>query len=310
MATLFFSYCHKDEVLRDELEVHLATLKRQGLLNLWHDRKIMAGDNINGQIDQNIEKADVILALISADFINSDYCHDVEMRRAMERHRMQQCRLIPVILRPCEWKPLFGEFLAAPTDGKPVTRWTDKDEALLDVVSKIRAALPQKTAESVPEVPAINLNPRQVQPRSSNLRIRREFTEADRDQFLDDAFEYMAVFFEETLKEFESRHEEIKTRFKRLDAVSFGVTIYKQGKPVAQCGIRNGGMMGAGITYVNDATAPKNSMNEVLRVQVGDQALALTSGFSMRGTSAEPVSLTFESAAEYFWAILIQPLQS
>ena len=86
MAKLFFSYSHKDEVLRDTLQTHLEMLRRSGAIETWHDRKIRAGEEFDGAIDRNMEEADVILLLVSSDFLASSYCFDVEVTRAMERH--------------------------------------------------------------------------------------------------------------------------------------------------------------------------------------------------------------------------------
>src|SRR5262249_6285750 len=119
MATLFFSYSHRDEDLRDELETHLAALKRQGVIETWHDRRIGAGQEVDNTISEHLEDADIILLLVSPYFIASDYCYDVEMARAMERHDAKLARVIPVILHPCDWHNLpFGKLLATPKDGK------------------------------------------------------------------------------------------------------------------------------------------------------------------------------------------------
>lgn len=86
MTPLFFSYSHKDEDLRDELEVHLSGLKRQGLVDVWHDRRIDAGENWSQKIGEHLEQAELILLLVSPDFIASEYCYGVELERALERH--------------------------------------------------------------------------------------------------------------------------------------------------------------------------------------------------------------------------------
>jgi hypothetical protein len=121
--TLFFSYSHKDEDLCDQLEVHLTMLKRQGLIHAWHDRRLLAGDNLDHAIRAELERADIILFLASPDFIASRYCYDVEVTRATERHEAGQARVIPVVLRPCEWQQTpFGKLLGTPRDNKPITR--------------------------------------------------------------------------------------------------------------------------------------------------------------------------------------------
>lgn len=104
MANVFFSYSHKDEPLRDELEVHLAMLKREGAISAWHDRKILAGDVLNGEIYARLNDAQVVLLLVSPDFLASAYCYDVEVERAMQLHEQGRARVIPVILRPCDWQ--------------------------------------------------------------------------------------------------------------------------------------------------------------------------------------------------------------
>lgn len=142
MARVFFSYSHKDEALRDQLESHLALLKNQGLIQAWYDRRIVAGDVVDDAIFSQLDAADIILLLVSSDFISSQYCYSQEMMRAMERHEAGEARVIPVILRHCVWQGApFGKLLAAPRDGRPVTAWPDRDEALADVAKQVAAAV-------------------------------------------------------------------------------------------------------------------------------------------------------------------------
>jgi hypothetical protein len=149
LKKIFLSYSHKDETLREALEVHLALLKNQGVIEIWHDRKIGAGNNLDESINANLDEADVILLLVSPDFLASKYCWGVEVKRAMERHSDKSARVIPVILRPCDWQSApFGNLLAAPKDGKPVRSWNDIDEALYDVSLQIRAALNELGAKA------------------------------------------------------------------------------------------------------------------------------------------------------------------
>jgi hypothetical protein len=319
VATLFFSYSHKDEDLRDQLEVHLSMLKREGLIDAWHDRRIIAGDEVDGRIDENLERADVILLLVSPDFLASSYCYDKEMQRAMQRHQDGSARVIPVILRPCDWKNApFGKLLAAPTDGKPVTRWPDRDEAFLDVAKHIRSALtasgaPSKSASlpATAQVSAVRLI--EPGPRSSNLRVRRNFTDADKDRHLDEAFEFMALFFENSLKELQDRNPGIEGRFKRIDARSFTAVIYKNGEEISRCAIRHGTSrgFGGGITYSQDERTMGSSYSESLNVEADEQSLFLKpAGMRMWSSGRRQTEhLTFEGGAEYYWEMLIEPLQ-
>ena len=108
----FVSYSHKDDRLRAELETHLKLLQRTGALQLWTDRRITAGTEWKGEIDENLERADLILLLVSADFMNSDYCYDIELKRALERHEAKEARVVPIIVRKVAWHS--GAFRQAP----------------------------------------------------------------------------------------------------------------------------------------------------------------------------------------------------
>ncbi len=136
---LFYSYCHADEARRDRLETHLKLLQRQGLIASWHDRRITPGSDWSQAIDQHLEAADIILLLISADFLASDYCWSVETKRALERHHAGSARVIPIILRSCDWhQAAFGRLQALPGDGKPVSQWGDEDDAWTEIARALR----------------------------------------------------------------------------------------------------------------------------------------------------------------------------
>lgn len=139
---IFYSYAHEDEKLREELEKHLSVLKRQGVITGWHDRKISAGQEWKGQIDAHLNSAQIILLLVSADFLASDYCYDVEMKRALERHEWGEACVIPIILRSVDWHDApFGKLQCLPTDALPVTRWEDRDEAFKNIATGIRTTV-------------------------------------------------------------------------------------------------------------------------------------------------------------------------
>ncbi len=139
MVDIFFSYAHEDETLRNELAKQLKLMKRQGLINEWYDRDIDAGTEWKQAIDEHLNNAQIILLLVSPDFIISDYCYDIEMMRAMERHEAREARVIPVILRPCDWHTApFSKLQALPRNAKPITTWSNRDDAFLDVAKGIR----------------------------------------------------------------------------------------------------------------------------------------------------------------------------
>lgn len=315
MAEVFFSYTHRDESMRNELEVHLTMLKRQGLIEAWHDRRIGAGNVFDRAISTHLESADIVLLLVSPHFLASDYCYEREMTRAMERHDAGEARVIPVILEPCDWHSApFGKLLAVPTDGKPVSKFVNQNDGLLEVALAVRAEIegmaPAHTssvigrasvAESAPSVQANGA-------RSSNLRMKKTFTDQERDEFLDSSFEYIARYFENSLEELKARNPEISVRFKRIDAARFTSIIYIGGRSVSECAIRLGGMFGNGISYSSNANADNNSCDDSMSIEEDGYSLFMKPmGMATFGRNNELLSQ--EGAAEYFWSMLIERLQ-
>jgi TIR domain len=142
LVSVVISYSHKDEKYKDELVTHLASLRRSGNITDWHDRKLTAGSEFDTALQERFESDAVILLLVSSDYISSEYCWQTELVIAMKRHNAGQARVIPIILRPCDWRiDPISKLLAAPRDGMPVSSWPDRDAAWLDVVQKIRAAI-------------------------------------------------------------------------------------------------------------------------------------------------------------------------
>jgi O-acetyl-ADP-ribose deacetylase (regulator of RNase III) len=140
--SVFVSYAHADERLRKKLGKHLSVLEHQGLIAAWHDRMIGAGSEWAGDIDEHLEQSRIILLLISADFVNSEYCYDVEMKTALERHESQEALVIPVILRPVVLKGTpFAKLQALPKDAKAATEWPRLDSAFVNVVEGLRDAV-------------------------------------------------------------------------------------------------------------------------------------------------------------------------
>ena len=140
---IFFCYAHEDEQLLKILKMHLKPLQHEGHIDVWYDRDISAGEEWEQEISKQLNSAQIILLLVSPDFINSDYCYGIEMKRALERHKRGEARVIPVILRPINWQGALGKIQALPTDGHPATssHWHNLDEAFYDVAEGIRKAV-------------------------------------------------------------------------------------------------------------------------------------------------------------------------
>jgi len=136
--SVFISYAHEDEEIKIQLSKHLSALEHQGLVTTWHDRKIVAGTEWKSEIDNNLNKADMILLLISSDFIHSRFCYDIEMKEALERHKKNDAIVIPIIVRSVHWSNTpFAKLQVLPTDGKPINEWENKDRAYMEITESI-----------------------------------------------------------------------------------------------------------------------------------------------------------------------------
>lgn len=151
-ATIFYSYSHKDQDLRDKLEAHLAALRRSGLIREWHDRKVTPGQDWDKEISVHLESAQIILLLLSADFLSSSYISNIEVRRALQRQRDGAAVVVPVILRPVLWDivPEFRRLEALPQGAVPVTEWSSHDSAFVSICEGIlRVVLFRSSAASL-----------------------------------------------------------------------------------------------------------------------------------------------------------------
>lgn len=139
---LFYSYASQDEPLRLELEQHLTLMRRQGLLSTYSYLSIMAGEHWYEKSEEALRKAELVLLLLSADFLASNDCFQWQMTRAMERQAAGLCQVIPIVLRPVDWEQApFGSLAVLPADRQPVTLWPTRDQAWLEVTRGIRAAI-------------------------------------------------------------------------------------------------------------------------------------------------------------------------
>jgi tetratricopeptide (TPR) repeat protein len=193
---VFYSYAREDEELRDRLSNHLRLLVRQGVISDWWDRKITPGENFAENIDEHLERARVILLLISSDFIASDYCYEIEMTRALKRHEAGDARVVGVLLRPVLWEDSpFSKLNVLPIDARPVTSWPDVDEAFANVAAGIKAVvqefLPRANFGMAAAVPMPETDPRAVRalPKAWNVPYPRNADFVGRDGTLGELHE-------------------------------------------------------------------------------------------------------------------------
>jgi len=328
MIRVFLSYSHVDENYRNELQKHLMSLQHQGIVDAWHDRRIVAGEEWANCIDDELCRADIILLLVSSDFIASSYCYELEMKEALARHERGEAVVIPVILRPCHWTGLpFGKLQAATRDGKPAEKYPSLDDAFLEITQSIETVAKRlamqsiKSTETTSTTSALPEKLRIIQsepvrselPRSSNLSMPKTFSDHDRDTFVADAFNYIASFFEGSLEELKKRNPEVNTHFEKVDTRSFEAATYLNGKQISKCGIwldNSFGSRGASsIMYSASGLGQGNSYNESMSVKDNGNILGLEPMGMSHLQRTEKKPLTNQGAAEYYWSMFFEPMQ-
>jgi hypothetical protein len=141
---VFYSYARVDKKQRDKLAKHLSPLERLGLIETWYDNEILPGDNFSQEIADKLGAADIVLLLISPEFVDSRYCYEVELPKAMARQAKNQARVIPIVIRPTNaWdklpagKIVLGKLNALPSSAKPIPRWRPQDEGWANIAEGI-----------------------------------------------------------------------------------------------------------------------------------------------------------------------------
>lgn len=140
--TLFYSYSHQDKEQRTNLEKHLAILVRNGIINQWYDGNITAGSSFEDKICENLALADIVVFLVTANWLNSDACIKEWEQAKLHSEEQTNKLLIPIIAAECAWMDFddMKSKLVLPSDGKPVTQWKSKDSAWSNVYDGIKAS--------------------------------------------------------------------------------------------------------------------------------------------------------------------------
>ena len=303
----FISYSHRDRAALERLHTHLAVLRSDGRLDEWFDREILAGEEIDSEIEERLESSELFLLLVSPDFLASDYCVNREMKRALERHRSGAARVVPIVIEPCDWaSTALRDLKALPQDGRPVSEWTNENNAFLDVVQELRRML---DAEEVPHASTNGeeiVSAAPVQAGLRRYRVKRDFDEIDRSDFRDAAFGVMRDYFERAVAEIDAI-EDLRGRFTSLSAVSFTCTIVNRAREHGTAHITVHGRSGntglGDISYSFEENAPPNTANGMFTVEADEYELSLS---SMMGFGGEHEKLTPETAAEQLWEDLLE----
>ncbi len=307
----FISYAHRDQPMLERLHAHLAMLRRDGGIDDWYDRDILAGGMIDHEIAGQLNASRLFLALVSPDFLNSQYCYEAEMQAAIKRHDSGEIVIVPIILEPCDWmsSPL-KQFKALPRDGMPVSTWTNQNTALLDVVTELRRLVQSIDRGNVGEA-----SPKRREPTvdqggaTSKYRVKKSFDEIDRGDFRSAAYAAICDFFEKSAQEIDGV-EGLRGRYQTLGPLSFTCTVANQmiktGRGgVAHITVRATPRSGLGdISYSFSANAPDNTANGWFSVEADDYHLFLRP--SPTGATERHRTWSPQEAAASLWQEFLQ----
>lgn len=310
----FISYSHRDQAILERLHTHLAMLRRGGLLSDWFDRDILAGQDIDKEIAGHLSASGLFLAIVSPDFLHSNYCYEKEMTIALARHRDGDLLVVPIIAEPCEWteSPL-GQLKALPKDGKPISEWVNQNTALLDVAKELRRLLTSTKDLSEQSSPDSNARPssaRVSKKVSTRYRIPREFDEIDRSDFVEEAFQTIRKHFESSIREIDSV-EGLRGRFREISATAFTCTILNRMRSGSAAHItvhssarsRESSFGFGEITYSFQENGPPNQSNGWISVEADKYQLSLKINTFQ---SDDQKGMTAEQVASRLWGLFLE----
>lgn len=303
-ASIFISYSHADERALERLHKHLAVLEREGHVAAWFDRAILPGADLGEEIMARLDAADTFVALVSPDYLASNYCYEKEFGHALERYEHGEMRVVPVIVEPCDWRssPL-QKFMALPKDGKPISDWTNANTAYLDVVNGLRNLVTETLTVRGETVAAARAALSEVGAR--RVRLKRDFDVIEKAEFADKTFRIMHDYFAAAAHELSEASEDLRTRFEEMSATAFTCTIVnraRRGGRDAHITVHNkkGRAYFGDISYVWESHAEDKVSNGAVRVEADDYDLFLVTDHMFGGRDTD-AKLSPERAAEWLW---------
>lgn len=279
---VFLSYSHRDTDALERLNVHLAVLKKERQIDVWYDHEILAGSDIDCEISEKLESSDLILLLVSPDFLASDYCTNKEMSRALERHHSGDARVVPIILEPCDWinSPL-GRLKALPKDARPISAWNNKNDAFTDVVQELRRILNTEKScfTSHEESTKVAEFEEFLTPQNkTDYRVKREFNVIDVSCFRDDTFRIIADYFEQSAVDIGGLPD-VSARFVHRSSTCFVCTVINSrlthGTAHITVRLANEGQGLGDLSYSFRENASANEANGMYFIQSDDYELFL-----------------------------------
>ncbi|MGO4127410.1 toll/interleukin-1 receptor domain-containing protein [Inquilinus sp. YAF38] len=307
MATkAFISYSHADEKALERLHKHMAMLRREGDISTWTDNQVLAGDSVDTEISKNLEDSGIFIALLSPDYLASNYCYEKEFARAQELCLAGSMRIVPVVIEPCDWSSSpFREYLALPKDGKAISEWTNQNNAYLDVVSGIRRLIKNERPASTPQtsyqIPGFT---------SRNPKIKRDFDSIQKGDFADSAFAAILDYFAKSCAELNGIGDgSLKAKFEKMSDAAFTSTVVNRDKrsgSEAHITVRNSKRRThhfGDINFIFTRYADDGSSNGSIRVEADDYKMYLVMDDFMTRDSEK---FTPEQIAEQLWIKFVE----
>lgn len=219
----FISYSHQDKNYLDLLHKHLSQLTREELINTWTDEEIKAGSNIDQGVSKSLQNAKLFLALLSPDYIDSEYCYEKEFKTALSKEENGELIIVPIIVEPCDWlNTPFKKFKALPKDGKPVSEWKNMNTAFLNIIQELRALLTEPSG-------LIHLPTKEKKVSSTNYKIKKDFDSIQKMDFQEETFRNIKEHLRENISELNSL-ENILARITKDEKDKFEAILVNRNK--------------------------------------------------------------------------------
>lgn len=301
---VFISYSHRDTAALERLHTHLAVLRRENMIDEWYDREILGGGDFSAAIAQRMDESELFLLLVSPDFLNSTYCYDIEMTRALEKHATGQARVVPIIVEPCDWRSTpLGRLKALPRDGEPVAGWANANEAYLDVVQELRRIVQTGVQRTKPTPGVASAPTNTAEPAAPRrYRVKHDFDAIEKTEFLEKSFAEVRDYFQQAVEEINGVNE-LKARFVSYSATSFGGTLVNRKKQHGTAHVtvhRRTGMMGlADIYFSFNENAAANTANGGYSLEANEYELFFSG--SVFGFGDRKEKLSARGVAESLW---------
>lgn len=298
----FISYSHKDTLSLEKLHTHLSQLKRDGHLSSWTDEDILAGESFNGVISKNLEAAQIFIALLSPDYIASNYCYEKEFEQALRLHESGKLTIIPIILEPCDWLSTpFNAFKALPKDGKAISTWQNINTAFLDVVQNIRKLLLGSVGSEVIMPKSAKDDKPLISTR--NYRVKKDFDSIQKMEFTEQSFTEIRKILEAYIEELVQIDDQIKCRITKKEERDFEAILVNRNKIGSEATLRiliassqresanylTSGTANGGISY--SVKNSKNSDNKNFALGIDDFHLFWIEGNSYHSRQLKEFSI-------------------